>query len=420
MAGALTNAERYRTNKQDLDWTEEQAYYNVGEAERMVSGLAGGALLLTGLARRSWLGAAMAIGGVVLLHRGITGHCVIYANLGANTSTLGLRKIRTSRAIKVTQAIRINRPPDALYRFWRNLENLPRVMSHLQSVEAISDRLSHWIMKAPAVGMPVMEWDAEIVNEIENELIGWRSLRGADVQNAGSVRFKRANGRSTEIIVTLQYDPPAGPIGAGMAALLGNDVQQMIREDLERFKEAMESGQIGEGGTMGIQNQQTADAVEMLKKDHEEVMKLFERFEGASVDEKGGLAQHIYRELEVHATLEEEIFYPSVRDQVDLKTVLEGEDKGTDEDESQDTEDIIAISYEEHKTVKELIAQLRQLNPTSDEFKERFAEMKEAVQDHAGEEEETIFPAAQMQLDLEKLGEQMRQRKEHLTSSKVA
>jgi hemerythrin superfamily protein len=171
---------------------------------------------------------------------------------------------------------------------------------------------------------------------------------------------------------------------------------------------------------MGIQDQQKADAVEMLKKDHEEVMKLFERFEGASADEKGGLAQHIYRELEVHATLEEEIFYPAVRDQVDLKTVLEGEDKSADEDESQDTEDIIAISYEEHKTVKELIAQQRQLNPTSDEFKERFAEMKEAVQDHAGEEEETIFPAAQMKLDLQRLGEQMRQRKEHLTSSKVA
>jgi hemerythrin superfamily protein len=150
-------------------------------------------------------------------------------------------------------------------------------------------------------------------------------------------------------------------------------------------------------------------------------MTLFERFQSASPEEKGRLAQHIYQELEVHATLEEEIFYPAVHDQVDLKTVLEGEDKGADEDDSEDTtEDVIAISYEEHKTVKELIARLRQLDPASDEFKERFAELIEAVQDHAGEEEETIFPAAQMKLDLEKLGEQMRQRKEHLTSSKVA
>src|SRR5205085_9073547 len=148
-----------------------------------------------------------------------------------NTNNIGRRKLRTDRAVKVEQSITVNRPPEELYRFWRNFENLPRFMSHLKHVKVIDDTHSQWSVKAPA-GMTVT-WDAEIINEKPNEIIGWRSLEGADVDNAGSVHFTpAAGGRGTNVRVILQYDPPGGIVGALMAKILGEEPEQQIEEDL--------------------------------------------------------------------------------------------------------------------------------------------------------------------------------------------
>jgi uncharacterized membrane protein len=242
MATSMSGRERYQTNKQDLSWTEEQAHQNVGDEERKLSGLVGGALLVIGLFRKSWGGALMALAGAALLQRGVTGHCMLYQALDTNTNEFGRRKVRTGSAIKVQRSIRIERPREELYRFWRNFENLPGVMSQIESVEVINDRLSHWVAKTIPLGGPKVEWDAEVINEIENELIGWRSLRGADVENAGSVRFERsADGRATELTVTMQYAPPGGRLGAWVAKLFGEDPEQRIDDDLQRFKESMEA-----------------------------------------------------------------------------------------------------------------------------------------------------------------------------------
>jgi uncharacterized membrane protein len=167
---------------------------------------------------------------------------MLYQALDRNTNELGRRKVRTGSAIKLQRSIRIERPPEELYRFWRNFENLPRVMSQIESVEVINDRLSHWVAKTIPLGGPKVEWDAEVINEIDNELIGWRSLRGADVENAGSVRFERAlDGRATELTVTMQYAPPGGLLGVWVAKLFGEDPERKIDEDLQRFKESMEA-----------------------------------------------------------------------------------------------------------------------------------------------------------------------------------
>jgi uncharacterized membrane protein len=116
-------------------------------------------------------------------------------------------------------------------------------MKHVESVEVKDERHSHWIVKAP-LGMKV-EWDAEIISEIPNELIGWRSEGNGDVDNAGSVRFHPApNGQGTEVRVMLQYDPPAGLIGVAMAKILGEEPAEQIEEDLRRFKQVMETGEI--------------------------------------------------------------------------------------------------------------------------------------------------------------------------------
>jgi uncharacterized membrane protein len=250
---------RYRTNKQDLDWSEERAdnggnLQNIGEGQRLISAVAGAGLLVAALPKRSWVGALLAAAGMGLLYRATSGYCPAFGALGIDThgenrdtNRLGRRKVHSEQATKIVRSVEINRPPNELYRFWRSLENLPRVMSHLESVQVITDRLSHWAVKT-LPGLPTVEWDAEIINDVENERIGWRSLNGVDVDNTGSVKFEpTANGQGTKLTVTLQYAPPAGKIGAAIAKLLGEDPNSQIAEDLRRFKESMETGVYSHG-----------------------------------------------------------------------------------------------------------------------------------------------------------------------------
>jgi len=245
---------RYHTNTQDLDWSEERAasfssWRNVGDMQRMVSAVLGGGLLITGLPKRSWAGAGLSAVGAALLHRGISGYCAVFDAMGIDThddgpstNALGRRKVETARATKIRRTIEVNRPPSELYRFWRSFVNLPQVMSHVDSIQIVNDRLSHWRVKT-LPGAPAVEWDAEIINDVENERIGWRSLNGADVDNTGSVEFEpTGDGRRTKLTVTLQYAPPAGRLGTAVAKWLGEDPDSKIAQDLQRFKESMEAG----------------------------------------------------------------------------------------------------------------------------------------------------------------------------------
>jgi uncharacterized membrane protein len=248
-----TGRARNHTNTQDLDWSEERAdkqhkYQNIGDGQRLLSAIAGSGLLLEGWQRRSMLGSLLTIAGVGLLYRAASGYCPAFGAVGINmrdaqeTNRLGRRKVETATSTKIRQTIEINRPPHELYRFWRSLENLPRVMTHLQSVQTINDRLSHWAVKTFGRA-PAVEWDAEIINDVENERIGWRSLYGSDVDNAGSVEFEPSgDGQRTMLTVTLQYTPPAGRLGTSIAKLIGEDPDHMIAQDLLRFKERTEAG----------------------------------------------------------------------------------------------------------------------------------------------------------------------------------
>jgi uncharacterized membrane protein len=161
----------------------------------------------------------------------------------SRSPAVGQRSLPRDRSIRVQKSITINRSPEELYRFWHNFENLPRFMSHLDSVQVTGEKRSHWRAKAP-IGMRV-EWDAEIINDRPNELIAWRSLEGADVDSAGSVHFKRAPGeRGTEVRVEMQYIPPGGVVGATIAKLFGEEPEQQVSGDLRRFKQVMETGEI--------------------------------------------------------------------------------------------------------------------------------------------------------------------------------
>ena len=188
--------------------------------------IAGGATLAAvGIARRSLAGAAMAAGGGLLIYRGITAK-------GAWPSNL----------ICVRKAITIDKSAEELYRFWHNFENLPRFMRHLHSVRSSGGRLQ-WVSNGP-LGKN-FSWDAELVEDRENEYISWRSVPGSQIENQGSVRFQAApEGRGTEMRVELLYRPPAGRLGAAFAMLFGGEPEQQVREDLRRFKELMETGEI--------------------------------------------------------------------------------------------------------------------------------------------------------------------------------
>lgn len=147
------------------------------------------------------------------------------------------------RAVRIEEVATINRNVHDVYEFWRQFENFPRFMRHLESVERLDGRRSRWRAKAPA-GMTV-EWEAETLEDREDEWIAWRSLPGSQVDNSGSVRFSRAPGaRGTEVRVQLQYTPPAGPLGRGVAWLFGEEPESQVKDDLRRFKQLMETGEI--------------------------------------------------------------------------------------------------------------------------------------------------------------------------------
>ncbi len=224
----------------------QQHRQNVGERERWLSMGAGALMALAGLQRRSLPGLLMAGLGGLLIKRGATGQCELYQMLGIDTAEpMGARpEDYFDHGIHVAESFTIARPPQELYAYWRNFENLPRIMRHLESVTVIDDKRSHWVAHAPTLYGGRVEWEAEIINDEPDYLIAWQSLPGADVHNAGSVRFIDAGERGTEVKVVIEYLPPAGRVGQWIASLTGQEPQQQIREDLQNFKHRIESGEM--------------------------------------------------------------------------------------------------------------------------------------------------------------------------------
>lgn len=223
-----------------LDRLSSSLEQNIEMPERVGSVVAGSALVLYGLSRRSLGGVLFALLGGGLLYRGSTGYCAMYHQLGINSRQMNDETgVRGDKGIKVERSIRIARSPHDVYRFWRNLENLPRFFENVESVTPVDELRSRWVVKGPAGTH--LEWTAQILTDHDGELISWESLPGAEVQNAGSVRFERADDGGTEVKVALQYYPPSGIIGAAVAKLFGEAPDQQLDEDLARLKQLLES-----------------------------------------------------------------------------------------------------------------------------------------------------------------------------------
>jgi uncharacterized membrane protein len=179
-------------------------------------------------------------------HRDAVARGLGWLSVGLSLATL-IQAVRLSglartRAASGKKAIRVRRSPEECYRFWHELENLPRFMAHLESVQVAGPHRSHWRARGPH---GPIEWDAETVEDRPNELIVWRSLPGSDVEHSGHVRFRPAPGdRGTEVEVEIRYLPPAGGVGRAIAKLTGQEPLAQVGEDLRRFKQVLETGEV--------------------------------------------------------------------------------------------------------------------------------------------------------------------------------
>jgi uncharacterized membrane protein len=242
-------------NRQSADnGNSNNSKVNVGRIERVASAVGGGALVGYAITNRTKTGIALGLLGAGLLYRGATGQCEAYRSLGINTAKNGPSE-DVAREVHIEKSVTISSTPKELFRIWRDFENLPRFMENLESVTKLDETRSHWVANGP--GGKKVEWDAEIYNEKENEMIAWRSLPGSDVTNAGSVHFEEAPGHGTYVKVVLNYNPPGGKAASLLAKLFGKEPGQLIEQNLRRLKQLVETCEIPttEGQSSGRQQQ---------------------------------------------------------------------------------------------------------------------------------------------------------------------
>lgn len=218
---------------------------NVGSSERTASVLGGGALVAVGLLRGRLSGLALAAVGATIARRGLKGHCDIYDALGINTAENEAADPHQlyEHGVKIEDSVSINKPARELYDYWRDLTNLSRFMTNVERVDVRDNDRSHWVIKAPA-GTKV-EYDAETINDEPGRLIAWRSIGGADIQHAGSVRFLEQSPGMTNVKLNIEYIPPVGVLGEWGEKLLrvvGQSPQNDVKQSLRNFKQLMETG----------------------------------------------------------------------------------------------------------------------------------------------------------------------------------
>jgi uncharacterized membrane protein len=211
---------------------------NVGPAERLISIAGGTALSIAGIRKiREGKGLALLLGGGYLLARGITGYCVVNSLLHRNPAA------RKASAMEVTGTYTVSKPREEVYAFWRKLENLPQFMKHLEEVTESDDVKSTWRARVP--GGLMLSWEAEILEDQPNTFISWCSLPGSSIDNAGEVFFRDTpSGKGTEIQARISYRLPAGDIGSVAGKLFNPVVEELVKEDLRRFKQILETGGI--------------------------------------------------------------------------------------------------------------------------------------------------------------------------------
>jgi uncharacterized membrane protein len=224
--------ERYNSTSRPLpvnvDWPERLA--SIAAGARLFSGSL--KHLLSHPLRNMILTAA----GGYLVYRGVTGNCPLYSYISRITS-----HDRASN-INIKTSVYVDKPRQEVYDFWRNLENLPLFMTHLKSVKTLNGKRSRWEAKLPG-NVGTVSWDAEIINEDPGKVIGWKSIQGSDIDNAGKVEFMDSeDGMGTVIQAVISYLPPTGGyIKSKIAGLLSPVFEKLVRSDINNFKHYIEN-----------------------------------------------------------------------------------------------------------------------------------------------------------------------------------
>ncbi len=211
---------------------------NVGQTERLLSVTGGALLTYLGAKSRSPGRMALALTGGALVVRGLSGYCPVNKAIGRDTTAA------PANGLRITESVTINRPRQVVYGFWRRLENLPRFMKHLRAVRQLGPKRSHWEARLPG-DVGTLDWEAEITAEEPDTRLAWHSLPGSQVENEGEVWFADAPGnRGTELHAIISYRPPAGALGQAAASLFNEVFAQLVKEDLRRVKQLLETGEL--------------------------------------------------------------------------------------------------------------------------------------------------------------------------------
>ena len=232
--------EKYNTGNTDNHFNLRNDNININTPERIVSVLGGTFLIYSGLKtvfRNPVTGISKLVAGGTLFMRGSTGHCPFYELVGVDSTR--------PEVINIKQHFIVNKPREEVYQFWRKLENLPLFMRHIESVEERDTIHSHWKARF-SKNTPPITWNAEIVRDIENNFIGWHSVRGSALDHGGKVEFNDAPGGGTELEVVFSYSSPIGGIGTGLAKQFSPALEEIIREDILYFKHFIETREVPE------------------------------------------------------------------------------------------------------------------------------------------------------------------------------
>ena len=218
---------------------------NIGTIERQMSVIGGAILTFYELTRLDLKAIVLALLGGSAIYRGITGHSFLYQALGVNTREKRrgtLMHLSARPGTRVRRTMTISRSAESLYQFWHEVENLPLLMKYVQSVRSTGDNRSHWVAKTPIMGA-VVEWDSEVTVDQENRYIAWRTPGETPLAPAGSVRFEPAlYSQETVVTLTLDFYQRGGPVVQAITKFLGYAPEQLVLEELRRFKVLMEAG----------------------------------------------------------------------------------------------------------------------------------------------------------------------------------
>ena len=206
---------------------------NVSKLERVLMVTSGAYLLYNALSKENKSITQAGAGGAMLL-RGISGYCPIY-----DAADHLMHDKASNINIRVNSVI--NKPVSEVYAFWRNLENLPKFMNHLDSVRPASSTISEWTAKGPG-GIGKISWNAEIIRDEKDKLLSWNSIEGSSIKNAGKIVFK-PKGKATELDVTISYHAPLGIAGESAAKLLNTYFEKLVKDDISNLKVYLETNQ---------------------------------------------------------------------------------------------------------------------------------------------------------------------------------